>query len=102
MYDNFMVIGETEFELEAQKFLQDGYYASDVGDIMPLAMANILHANFIIFTNNCRKLLDNRSVSVAISGENAACASLSAHLSMSEAKFNASAVKKQFPSLATG
>ena len=50
MYDNFMVIGETEFELEAQKFLQDGYYASNVGDIMPLAMANILHANFIIFT----------------------------------------------------
>ena len=76
MYDNFMVIGETEFELEAQKFLQDGYYASDVGDIMP--------------------------VSVAISGENAASASLSAHLSMSEAKFNPSAVKKQFPSLATG
>ena len=54
VYDNFMVIGETEFELEfeleAQKFLQDGYYASNVGDIMPLAMATILHANFIIFT----------------------------------------------------
>ena len=48
--DNFMVIGESEFELEAQRFLQDRYHASNVGDIMPQPMATILHANFILFT----------------------------------------------------
>ena len=50
-YDNFMVIGETEFELEAQKFLQDGYYASNVGDYH--ATGNGKHSPCQLYNIHC-------------------------------------------------
>ncbi len=37
------------YDSEANKFLQDGYYASVLGDAMPLAMANALSADIVIF-----------------------------------------------------
>ena len=38
MYNNFM---------EANRFLDDGYYNSALGDAMPLALATALHAHII-------------------------------------------------------
>ena len=38
-----------EFDSEANKFLQDGYYFSLLGDAMPLALANALNTNIVIF-----------------------------------------------------
>ncbi len=40
---------EESYEEEARKFLNDGYYASALGDSMPLAMANALKSNIVIF-----------------------------------------------------
>ena len=40
---------EESYEEEAKKFLNDGYYASALGDSMPLAMANALKSNIVIF-----------------------------------------------------
>ena len=37
------------YDAEAAKFLNNGYYASVLGDTMPLAMANALTCNIIIF-----------------------------------------------------
>ncbi len=37
------------FDSEANKFLEDGYYLNSLGDAMPLAMANALNSNIVIF-----------------------------------------------------
>ena len=34
---------------EAEKFLMDGFYNSEVGNLMPLAMAESLEANIVLF-----------------------------------------------------
>ena len=52
MYTSFMEAGAVEFESEAKRFLEDGYYNSVVGDTMPLALATALHAYLIIFTTD--------------------------------------------------
>ena len=39
-----------EYDAEFRNFLQ-GYYNSDLGNTMPLAMANALHVSFVIFTS---------------------------------------------------
>ena len=39
------------FEVEATKFLQNGYHDSELGNTMPLAMANALKISFVIFTS---------------------------------------------------
>lgn len=38
-----------DFDSEASRFLQDGYYFSMLGDAMPLAMANALKSNIMVF-----------------------------------------------------
>ena len=38
-----------KYEPEANKFLQDGYFFNCLGDAMPLAMANGLNSNIVIF-----------------------------------------------------
>ena len=38
-----------KYESEANKFLQDGYFFNCLGDAMPLAMANGLNSNIVIF-----------------------------------------------------
>ena len=40
------------YEEEAAKFLEDGFYDSQLGDAMPLAMANALKCNIVIFQSN--------------------------------------------------
>ena len=41
----------TSFDLEASKFLLDRFYNNDLGNTMPLAMANALKVSFVIFTS---------------------------------------------------
>jgi len=41
-----------DYTTESQKFLQDGFYNSSVGDLMPVAMATALLANIIMFRQN--------------------------------------------------
>ena len=43
------------YDAGAQKFSVDGYYNSEMGDLMPLAMANLLQSHIIIFTVNVQK-----------------------------------------------
>ena len=39
------------FEVEATKFLQNGYHDSELGNTMPLAIANALKISFVVFTS---------------------------------------------------
>lgn len=48
-YESF-ISGNVDYLTEANKFLQKGYYASSLGDIMPLAMATVLQTSFVIIT----------------------------------------------------
>ena len=48
-YRSFSTLLQSEYVTETSKFLEDGYYDSCVGNLMPLAMENVLHANFVIF-----------------------------------------------------
>ena len=53
MYENFVEINEgMSYMDEATKFLQSGYFASVLGDLMPLAMATILNSTILIFTRS--------------------------------------------------
>ena len=53
VYENFIQLDERNTYLdEANKFLQNGYFASVLGDLMPLAMATILNVNILIFVRN--------------------------------------------------
>ena len=53
IYENFIQIDErNNFLDKANKFLQNGHFASVLGDLMPLAMATILNVNIIIFMRN--------------------------------------------------
>ena len=47
LYKSFL-IRDLDYRIEANKFLQDGFYASSVGDLMPLAMATILQTSILI------------------------------------------------------
>lgn len=53
IYEDFIEKGDLAFDYvaEANKFLEDGFFASSHGDLMPLAMATHLQASIIITTN---------------------------------------------------
>ena len=40
---------DVDYSEEAKKYLNDGYYDSQLGNLMPLAMAEALESNFILF-----------------------------------------------------
>ena len=42
--------GQSEFETEARLFLNDGHFASQLGNSMPLAMANVLKIPIVVMT----------------------------------------------------
>ena len=47
-YDSFINLNSDAYRMEAMKFLDSGYYNSQLGDMMPLAMANVLQAHVIL------------------------------------------------------
>ena len=47
--EQYNVLGEESYESEAEKFLNDGHFASSLGDAMPLAIANALNCCIVIF-----------------------------------------------------
>ncbi|KAJ7353725.1 hypothetical protein OS493_032595 [Desmophyllum pertusum] len=49
LYQHFLT-GEQLFEKEAKLFLNDGHFATDLGNAMPLAMANALKLPIVVFT----------------------------------------------------
>ena len=49
-YECFISAGSS-FEMEASEFLKNGYYNSDLGNTMPLGMANALKVSFVVFTS---------------------------------------------------
>ena len=51
VYQNFLT-SDLDYSNEANKFLQEGFYSSSLGDLMPLAMATVLQASIIIITTN--------------------------------------------------
>ena len=42
--------GQSEFETEARLFLNDGHFASQLGNSMPLAIANVLKIPIVVMT----------------------------------------------------
>lgn len=46
-YESFLT-NDSDYSTEANKFLQDGFYASSIGDLMPLAIATVLQASIVI------------------------------------------------------
>ena len=48
-YESF-IPSNLDYCTEASKFLQDGFYASSIGDLMPLAIATVLQASIVIIT----------------------------------------------------
>jgi hypothetical protein len=55
-YLNYVVTEDIDFDYttEARKFLQNGFYASQLGDLMPPAMATALGASLVVITTNQR------------------------------------------------
>ena len=51
-YRSFTTLLESEYRNETSNYVNDGYYDICVGNLMPLSMANILHASFVM-TNHC-------------------------------------------------
>ena len=49
LYQHFLT-GEQIFDTEAKLFLNNGHFATDLGNAMPLAMANALKLPIVIFT----------------------------------------------------
>jgi len=53
LYTNFIPSDdEVDFEAEAKKFLENGYFNSSLGDLMPLAMATALNLFIFIIPSN--------------------------------------------------
>jgi hypothetical protein len=50
-YESFLT-RDLDYCTEASKFLQDGFYASSIGDLMPLAIATVLQASIVIITTS--------------------------------------------------
>ena len=49
-YEAFLDIeGQRQYDKEAQAFLQDGNFSSDMGDLMPTAMCNVLQTTLVVF-----------------------------------------------------
>ncbi|KAL7670524.1 hypothetical protein ACOME3_005459 [Neoechinorhynchus agilis] len=48
LYQGF-VENQYDFQTEAMRFLDDGYYASEMGDLVPAAIANIFSIKIKIF-----------------------------------------------------
>lgn len=62
-YFNF-VSDSVDFLAEVKQFKQSGYHHGPIGDLMPMAMANVLHMPFAIVTSEPHSLL----ISVCPSG----------------------------------
>lgn len=48
-YEPFLTSGQ-DYKSEANAFLQDGYFASELGNSMPLAASNVLCISIVVFT----------------------------------------------------
>ena len=48
-YVTFMEAATVDFELEAKRFLEDGFFNSVVGDLMSFALANALRVISLCF-----------------------------------------------------
>jgi len=48
-YEPFLLSGQ-DYQEEANAFLQDGYFAAELGNAMPLAASNALHIPVVVFT----------------------------------------------------
>lgn len=51
VYEPFLVTSTDFYEKEAQKFQEPGFYDSELGNCIPLAMSNILQMPIVIFTS---------------------------------------------------
>lgn len=51
VYEPFRVTSTDFYEKEAQKFQEPGFYDSELGNCIPLAMSNILQMPIVIFTS---------------------------------------------------
>ena len=51
VYEPFLVSSTETLHIEAQKFKDPGYYDSELGNCVPLAMSNILQVPLVIFTS---------------------------------------------------
>ena len=53
-YEDFLVQESLDYDVEANKFLTSGFYDSDLGDTMPLALCTALQFSMVIFSTDVR------------------------------------------------
>ena len=53
LYEEFIPLLD-DYTIEARKFLQNGFFDSAIGDLMPLAMATALKASIVIIISGCQ------------------------------------------------
>ena len=51
-YRSFSTLQPNEYQQESYKFLESGCFDSTIGNLMPLAMCNVISANFAIFRSH--------------------------------------------------
>ena len=57
IYENFTSLNCVDYEAECMKFLQDGFFANAIGDIMPIATATALQISIVVFTDSSPHLM---------------------------------------------
>jgi len=49
VFESFTSLSSEEYETECLKFLQDGFFANAIGDLMPIATATALQVSLVVF-----------------------------------------------------
>ena len=53
-YEQFLVTSDTDYDEEVEKMSQSGFYDSDIGDTMPLALCTALKFSMLIYSTDSR------------------------------------------------
>jgi len=57
IYENFTSLNFTDYETECKKFLQVGFFANIIGDLMPIAIATALQISIVLITDSTPALM---------------------------------------------
>jgi len=57
IYETFTSFKFTDYETENKRFLQNGFFANVIGDLMPIAIATALQISIVIITNSTPALI---------------------------------------------
>ena len=70
-YEEFVEVGKFDYETEANKFRSDGFYDSELGNTMPLALCTALQCCIILFSRDHHTR--NKYITPNVLGSEAVC-----------------------------